>query len=285
MLKPEWSWTSWHPHPDVWALCIVLVVGYVLLVRRVGPSRVSVGESLVTRAQIRNFALSITLLFISAEWPMHDLSEGYLYSAHMTQHMILTLAVAPLLMAGIPAWMARTLVPPRAMRVARTLARPLIALAIFNTYLVFSHWPRVVEAAVGDEVTHFVLHSVLVLSALIMWAPVLSPVLEVPRLSYPGQIGYLFLQSLVPTVPASFLTFGSAPLYKVYALFPHPWGISTLSDQRAAGLLMKIGGGFAIWGVITVLFFKWQKQEIDTGVDALGLRDVDATLNRMELTS
>ncbi len=47
---------------------------------------------------------------------------------------------------------------------------------------------------------------------------------------------YLFLQSIVPTVPASFLTFGDTPLYKFYVGLPHLWGLSTLEDQQIAGL-------------------------------------------------
>jgi putative membrane protein len=118
---------------------------------------------------------------------------------------------------------------------------------------------------------------------MIMWMPVLSPILELPRLSYPGQMLYLFLQSLVPTVPASFLTFGDRPLYHVYTTFAR-MGVSALTDQRIAGLLMKIVGGFIIWGVIIVIFFKWHKVEQADGVDVLGYRDVERTLNRMELT-
>lgn len=285
MLEPAWSWSSWHPHPDVWALCAVLIAVYVGMLRKVGPSRVAAGEPVATSGQKRNFFLAVGLLFVSAEWPMHDLSEGYLYSAHMVQHLMLTLAVAPLLLAGVPAWMARAILPPRLMRVVRTLARPMIALAIFNALVVFTHWPKIVQASVGNEVLHFTIHAVLVLSAMIMWAPVLSPLLEIPRLSYPGQMMYLFLQSLVPTVPASFLTFGARPLYAIYERFPHPFGISTLGDQRAAGLIMKIGGGAILWIVISVVFFKWQRQEESGGVDALALRDVNASLSRMELTN
>jgi len=87
----------------------------------------------------------------------------------------------------------------------------------------------------------------------------------------------------VPTVPASFLTFGARPLYHIYETFPRI-GISALSDQRAAGLIMKIGGGFILWGFMTVIFFRWFRMERDDGVDALALHDVEKHLNRMELT-
>jgi putative membrane protein len=275
-----WTW-SWHPHPEVWLLAAALLGGYHLGLGRL-RGRAAPGETPATRAQVRNFTLALIALVVAAEWPVHDLSEGYLYSVHMVQHLILTMAVAPLALAGIPAGLVRALVPPRAMRAARALTRPLVALAIFNAVIVFTHWPTIVTASVRSELVHFSTHLLLVVSALIMWTPVLSPVLELPRLSLPGQTLYLFLQSLVPTVPASFLTFGTRPLYHVYEEFPRIAGISALGDQRAAGVIMKLAGGAILWAVIATLFFRWHRLE-QAGVDALEMRDLDRTLNRMEL--
>jgi len=280
---PAWTW-EWHPHPEVWVLVVVLILGYAHLLRRVGPKAVAPGEPVATRAHIRNFAIGVGAILVGAEWPMHDLAEGYLYSAHMIQHMLLTLITAPLFLCAMPAWMARALLPGPAMGIARALGRPVAALLLFNGVLVLTHWPTLVNAAAGNELLHFSLHALILSTAMIMWLPVLSPVIEIPRMSYPGQMMYLFLQSLVPTVPASFLTFGERPLYEVYTRFPNLWNISDLSDQRTAGLLMKIGGGLAIWLVISVIFFKWASMERSEGVDALGMRDVDRDLNRMELT-
>src|SRR6185436_19444471 len=89
----------------------------------------------------------------------------------------------------------------------------------------------------------------------------LSPLPEIPRLAVPVRAVYLFLQSIVPTVPASFLTFGSAPLYKFYVGLPHLWGLTTLEDQQTAGLIMKLGAGMLLWMLIAVIFFRWAADE------------------------
>ena len=78
---------------------------------------------------------------------------------------------------------------------------------------------------------------------MVMWWPVVSPLPEMPPLTPPAQMLYLFLQSLAPTIPASFLTFGQTPLYPIYETFPRIWGISALTDQLMAGLIMKLVGG------------------------------------------
>ncbi len=96
-----------------------------------------------------------------------------------------------------------------------------------------------------------------------------------PALSRPLQLAYLFGQSILPTIPASFLTFGETPLYPIYASFPRIWGVSALTDQLVAGLLMKLGGGVIIWAVMAVVFFRWFEQERNEGWDALRFSDVD----------
>ena len=72
---------------------------------------------------------------------------------------------------------------------------------------------------------------------------------------------YLFLQTVVPTVPASLLTFGARPLYRIYETFPRLWGFSALDDQQVAGLIMKVGAGFYLWVVIAAIFFRWYARE------------------------
>ncbi|MGH2811761.1 MAG: cytochrome c oxidase assembly protein, partial [Actinomycetota bacterium] len=116
-----------------------------------------------------------------------------------------------------------------------------------------------------------------------MWLPVLSPLLEIPQLSYPGRMFYLFLTSIVPTVPASFLTFASEPFYRVYVEAPRVLAVTPLDDLRIAGLIMKIGGGLILWGFIAVLFFRWYALEQTEGIDVLAWRDVDRELNRMKV--
>ena len=275
---------SWHPHAEVWLLAATLLGAYLYALRRLGREYAEPIEFAATRRQKTFFVLGCAAIVVSADWPMHELSESYLYSAHMIQHMILTFAAAPLLMMGTPAWLWRLILkPPGLLATARAVTRPLPALLIFNAVLVFTHWPLIVTASVGNEVVHFSLHVLLFASALVMWTPVLSPLLELPRLSYPGRMLYLFLQSLVPTVPASFLTFGNEPLYHVYETFPRLWGISAHTDQLVAGLIMKIVGGFILWGVIAVLWFRWWSMEHKEGVDVLAFGDVDRALNRAQV--
>jgi putative membrane protein len=274
---------DFHVHPDVVLLLGGVWAAYLVAVHRRLEGDPS-GEPGIARRRVL-FSLGMLTLFVGSTWPMHDLAEERLYAAHMVQHLLYTLVAAPLLVAGIPAWMWRGFLRIRPLgTVFRFLVRPLMALLVFNGVLLFTHWPAVVEASIGSEPLHFALHVLIVASGIVMWWPVLSPLPEVPALSAPGQMLYLFFQSLAPTIPASFLTFGHSPLYPIYATFPRIWGISALDDQLIAGLVMKLVGGAILWGFIIAIWFRWYARDQREGFDTVRLagveRDVRAGLTK-----
>jgi putative membrane protein len=238
----------------------------------------------VTRFQVTCWSLGVFAMWVASDYPIHDIAERYNYSVHMVQHLTYSMVVAPLLLLGMPAWMLRRLLGPRWLfATVRTLARFIPALVIFNVVLVFTHWPVIVEASLQSGLTHFLLHSLLFVSSLIVWLPIVSPLPEIPRLAPVMQMVYLFLWSVVPTVPASFLTFGTSPLYKFYEHVPHLFGLSTLQDQQAAGLLMKIGAGLLLWSIIAVVFFRWASEEERANTPRHGLDEMDRELTEMGL--
>jgi putative membrane protein len=278
------TFPSWTFHPDALALVLLLQVAYLWALARLGPSAVPPDEPPASRRQMIWFSSGVLVILVASLWPVHDLSERYLLSAHMVQHTLISLVAPPMLLLGMPAWLLRRILAPRPLRaVVRQLTRPFIALVVFNTVIVLTHWPAVMNLVLRHHSLHLVGHLVLFLSATAMWWPVVSPLPEMPTLSYPGRMLYLFLQSIVPTVPASFLTFGTQPLYSFYATAPRIWGLSVLTDQTVAGLIMKLLGGAILWTVIAVVFFKWYFVEQQGGWDELKWRDVERDV-RSELS-
>ena len=265
---------AWHPHPDVWALVIVLGTGYALAVTRWGAG--------ATRRQVLTFSVGLLFLWLASDWPIHDIAEDYLLTVHMVQHLMLTLLVPPLLLLGTPPWLLRRLLSGRAVGgVVSRLARPFPAAVLFNAVVALSHWPALVDASLRSEPVHFSVHAALFSSALLMWFPVFNRLPEYPGIGEPARMVYLFLQSVIPTVPASFLTFGDGVLYKFYDSVPRIWGVSAIEDQQMAGAIMKVVGGGALWAVIVVMFFRWYaRTERDKG-DVLTWDDVERELNEV----
>ena len=278
------AFPSWTAHPDVWLLVGLFAAGYAIALTRLGPRHAPVGQAVASRFQVTCWSLGVLAILVASDWPIHDIAERYNYSIHMVQHLTLSMVAAPLLLLGTPAWLMRLVLRPAwVLNTVRRLTRFVPALLIFNFVLVFTHWPFMVNESLHSALVHFSLHAVLFLSSLIVWLPIVSPLPEIPRLPPVLRMLYLFAWSVVPTVPASFLTFGTTPLYKFYEHVPHLFGLSTLEDQQLAGLIMKIGAGLLLWGVIAVVFFRWASEEERTSTPRRGLAELDRELTQMGL--
>jgi putative membrane protein len=281
---PAVAYPSWTPHPDVWLLVGLFAAGYAIGIVRLGPRWAPSGLAVVTRFQITCWTLGVLAMWVASDYPVHDIAERYNFSVHMVQHLIFTMVVAPLLLLGLPAWLLRRVLAPRWLfDTVRTLSRFIPALLIFNIVLVFTHWPLIVNEALRSGVVHFLIHALLLVSSLVVWMPIVSPLPEIPRLAPVLQMLYLFAWSVVPTIPASFLTFGSSPLYKYYEHVQHLYGLTTLTDQQTAGLIMKIGAGLLLWGIIAVVFFRWASEEERANTPRHGLDEMDRELTEMGL--
>jgi len=226
----------------------------VYAIRVLGPKVVPNGE-VISRKQIRTFSLMIFLLLISTDWPLHDIAEEYLYSMHMLQHTILTYIIPPLALLATPEWLFRLLVGKgRTYRVIRFLTRPVIAAVTYNAVLLITHIPALVNRSAAGGPLHYSLHVLLVFSALMLWTPICGPAKEW-RMSNGAMMVYLFCTSLVPSIPAGWLTFAEGSVYNHYDTPVRVWGMSVLSDQQLAGGIMKLGGAVFLWTLIVTIFF------------------------------
>ena len=205
------------------------------------------------------FYAGLLTIFFSLNGWLHDLSDFYLFSAHMVQHLLLTMLVPPLLIAGTPGGMLRPLLRNRIVAaVARAVTRPKVCFAAFNIVLAAWHTPPLYNLAMAHHGVHIVQHLMFMASAVMLWWPILSPLPELPRLSYPLQMLYLFLTSIPMSIVAVYITYGGTLLYPAYASAPRIAGLTPLDDQLLGGLIMWIPGGLVLFGVISVIFFRWQ---------------------------
>ena len=253
---------GWQAHPDVWLIIGLVCAAYFIAVRRVGPALVGAGEQVVTRRHIGCFAGGIAVVWLASDYPVHDLAERYLFSMHMTQHLMYSMIAAPLLIWACPAWLARyVLQKTRTLGLVRHLTRLVPAILLFNAVLILTHIPDVVSLSLHSGWVHFAVHCLILGSGVVLWMPILSPIPEVPRLQPPLQMLYLFTQSVLPTIPAAFLAYGSQAVYRDYETFDRLYGMSVKSDQTVAGLIMKSGAGLMLWVVIAIVFFRWFNAE------------------------
>jgi putative membrane protein len=198
----------------------------------------------------------IILLWLSSDWPMHDIAEEYLYSVHMVQHFILTYIVPPLALLSTPEWLFRLLIGNgKVYKVVHAMTRPVVGVVVYNLTLLLTHTPQIVNRSAAGGPLHYSIHVLVVVTSLMFWTPVCGPIREW-RMSDGAKMIYLFGTSLIPTIPAGWLTFAEGSVYNHYDTNVRVGGISVLSDQQAAGGIMKLGGSVYMWTLIIYIYFK-----------------------------
>ena len=265
------GWLSWTIH---WSTVIGLAAlgsAYVWGARHLAARARLAGTEppVVRRGQRVAFFSGLLVIFLSLNGPLHDLSDTYLFSAHMVQHLVLALAVPPLLLVGTPGWMLRPFLANATIAaIARTITKPTRCFIIFNVVISLWHLPPLYNTAMAYHPVHIVQHLTLLVASVLMWWPFLSPLPELPRLSYPGQMLYCFLMVIPMSIVSIYIAMADHVLYPAYSIAPRVWDISPLSDQQIGGLIMWIPGGLLFYVVMTVVFFKWAGRDTDTTAGA-----------------
>ena len=265
-------WTQWHGHPEVLIGLGALQGAYLL---GVGPLRERYGLADGTEPrQIATFTLGVVVIFVSLLSPIHELSDRYLFSAHMLQHMLLTLVAPPLLILGTPDWLLRPFLRPDIVfRLVRLVTLPVTAFVLFNLNFSIWHIPALYNLSITNHGVHVGEHLLFMTTAVIMWWPIASNMPELPRLSYPLAMVYLFLLSIAQIIVFAPITFSPEPLYQWYVDAPRVLALSPLTDQQIGAIIMKIGGGAIFLTLLIVLFFRWysreESEEEETGAGLL----------------
>jgi putative membrane protein len=256
------DWLAWNVDPAV-ALGLAALGGAyaAACLRRRDSAR---GPRLEAR-RAAAFAGALGVLFVSLTGPLHDLSDYYLFSAHMLQHLLLAFAMPPLLLYGVPGWMVRPLLPRgRLAAWARRLTRPSGAFFVFNAVLVAWHLPPLYNLAMEVHPVHVVQHLMLMAVSVVLWWPLMSPVAELPRAPYPIQLLYLFVVGMPMIGVSIFITMADSVLYPYYAAAPRVWEwLTPRDDQHLGGLIMWIPGGLVFLVAVSVVFFRWQAAGAD----------------------
>lgn len=199
------------------------------------------------------FAGGWLALFIALVSPMHAWGR-VLFSAHMTQHEILMLVAAPLLVLGRPLvplmwslplnWSRRlgNLGKVRAVHTAwHVLTIPLVAWLVHAIALWAWHIPSLFEAVLHNEWVHTGQHLSFLISALLFWWAIIHGPQGV--MGYGAAVLYVFTTSLHSGLLGALITFAGSIWYPSYLGLTASWGLTPLEDQQLGGLIMWIPAG------------------------------------------
>lgn len=251
--------TQWSLEPSI-LIGTALITG--LYLYAIGPfRRRHFTEEPVKSAQTFAFLAGVFVMFLALVSPLDELGDSYLFSAHMLQHLFLTIVGPPLLLLGTPEWLVNQALGNRIVfQIAKVLTYPVVAFFLFNADFWLWHAPPLYNATLENQTIHIIEHLTFIFFGLCYWWPIFSPSKKLPPLHIGGQILYLFLSGMPSVLLGAGLTF-SPPLYAPYIAAPRVWGISAATDQQLGGLIMWVPVSIFYIVIMSILFIRWMLQQ------------------------
>lgn len=257
---PHDLWGAWNLDP----LLVVALLACMWLYRRGWTRGRSTPQA---RRQAWHLALGLGVLAISLLSPLEALSAA-LASAHMVQHILIVLVVAPLLVAsdagvallrGSPAIVRRAVSRWHNLRLANRMSTALrepVTLWLLHAGTLWVWHARVLyDAALEDEAIHALEHLMFLATGFLFWRVLIGRSRD--RVSPGFGVLLVFGMAMQSVFLAALLTFARTPWYSGYASTTTPWGVEPLSDQQLAGVIMWIPGGMVYVATALVLLVTW----------------------------
>jgi putative membrane protein len=257
----NWSW----PPVIVTALALTAIlytIGTTRMLRRSTKPRLHAPA-------IAFFVAGWLSLLIALDSPLHEIGEQ-LFWVHMTQHEILMLISAPLLVLGRPLIPFLWALPQRWREQVANIGRarsfrtiwdgfssPVSAWLISALGLWVWHLPWLFDKTLQNNWMHAAQHTTFLLTALLFWWSLTNPA---PRFGYGAAIVYVFTTALHTSILGALLTFAPSPWYSPYVATAPLWHLTALEDQQLGGLIMWIPAGTLLIAVGLWLVVKWLNQ-------------------------
>ena len=220
------------------------------------------------RWRLALYALGLATIAAALLSPLDDLAAQR-FSAHMGQHLLLTMVAAPLVVLGNPLPFVLWGVPARARRAIGTTLRrgaPLrtalwaltflpVAWILHVTTVWVWHLPFMYDAAVEHELLHAAEHATFFWTAILFWWPIVQPAPRLRPPPHPGfQILYLLLATAQNTALGMLLSVPERAYYPYYVKTAAALGISAVDDQLLGAGLMWSGGHMYLLPILLILW-------------------------------
>jgi putative membrane protein len=215
-------------------------------------------------------------LWLALETPIDTISDHYLDSVHMLQHVLLGFVAPPLMLLGLsPSMVARLVRIPG----LRLVTEPVPAQLLAGVTMIAWHIPALYEATLYNEFPlHVFEHLTFIGAGLLLYWPILEATSAHARwrMSTPAKLVYMLLATLPQDGVALALIFSRVPFYEYYTRAPRVIeGYTALIDQTIAGAVLMIFGKITLAVAALAIFFRWfgGEQRADRGIESrVGVR-------------
>ncbi len=257
---------TWPFDPSVYVGLVVLFFGHAWLAR---------GAADAERKHTVYFLAGLFTVWLALETPIDTISDYYLDSVHMLQHVLLAFVAPPLMLLGLSAAMAGSLLRVPGLR---AITEPIPAQLIAAVVMIAWHIPTLYDATLANESLHILEHVMFIGSGLVLYWPIVQATSAHARweMSAGAKLVYMLLATLPQDGVALVLIFSRVPFYDFYTHAPRLLeGFTALIDQTIAGAVLMIFGKVTLGIAAGVVFFRWfgAEHRADRGIESpLGVR-------------
>ena len=239
---------TWPLDLSVYAGLAALFVGHAWLAGTASDAR---------RRHSLYFGLGLITMWVALETPIDTISDRYLDSVHMLQHVLLGFVAPPLLLLGLSPQMVRRLIRVPGVR---AITEPVPAQIIAGLVMIAWHLPPLYDATLSSEGLHVVEHLTFIAAGVVLYWPVLEVTSAQARwqLSDPIKLVYLLVATLPQDGVALALIFSRVPFYDFYVHAPRlVASLTPVVDQTVAGAVLMTLGKATLAVAAIAVFFRW----------------------------
>ena len=257
---------TWPFDPSVYVGLVVLFFGHAWLAR---------GAADAERKHTLYLLAGLFTVWLALETPIDTISDYYLDSVHMLQHVLLAFVAPPLMLLGLSPALAGSLLRIPGLR---SITEPIPAQVIAAVVMIAWHLPTLYDATLANESLHILEHVMFIGSGLVLYWPIVQATSAHARweMSAGAKLVYMLLATLPQDGVALVLIFSRVPFYDFYTHAPRLLeGFTALIDQTIAGAVLMIFGKVTLGIAAGVVFFRWfgAEHRADRGIESpLGVR-------------
>jgi putative membrane protein len=239
---------TWPVDLTVYAGLVVLFLGHAWLAGKVTDAQ---------RKHTLYFGLGLVVLWVALETPLDTISDYYLDSVHMLQHVLLGFVAPPLMLLGLSPQMVERIVRVPGVR---AMTEPVPAQLIAGLVMIAWHLPPLYDATLYSGALHVVEHVMFIGAGLVMYWPMLEATSAHARwhMSPGAKLIYMLVATLPQDGVALALIFSRVPFYEFYTHAPRliP-SLTPLIDQTVAGAVLMVLGKATLAVAAIAVFVRW----------------------------
>jgi cytochrome c oxidase assembly factor CtaG len=208
------------------------------------------------------FAAGLLLIAAAVVTPIGDAAEE-LVIAHMVEHLMIGDVASLLLVLGLTGPLLQPVLAIRFFDRLRILTHPLVAFPLWALNFYFWHIPSLYDAAYGGAPVHALEHGSFIFFGCLMWMPVFGPLPTPQWFTSAWKVVYVIAVRFAGAILGNVLMWSNTVLYTVYRPGERSWGISPITDQSVAGVIMMVEGTFLGLGLLAWFFFQAAREGVE----------------------